>query len=168
MNSSLESLGKKVWWNYIHEDLRELLRLSLFLIEKFLGQKEKIHIHDWAFLVFPAAKAYEGFLKTLFYDLGFINKEQFYGKTFRVGKALNPNLKKHLREKESVYDKLVNFCNGEELPNSLWNTWKKGRNLLFHWFPDEKNVVSFEEARERVEEIISNMDLAYKGCKLTR
>ena len=70
------SLEKKLWWNYVHEDLRELLLESVFLI-KNVGEweksltGEKYVFHDYSFIVFPAAKAYEGFLKTLFLDLGF-------------------------------------------------------------------------------------------------
>lgn len=168
------SLETRPWWTYIHEDLRELLIQSKLLVEIFgseggdflsnSGQK----FHDYAFIVFPAAKAYEGFLKTLFHDLGFIDDKDFYGKRFRVGKALNPALEKHLREKESVYDKLVDFCQGKDLPDSLWDTWKQGRNLLFHWFPNEKNAISFEEAKDRVEKILDSMDLAFKECKIDK
>ena len=90
-------LEKHIWWTYIHEDLRELLQESYLLVEIF-ERKEELEFHDYAFIVFPAAKAYEGFLKTLFHDLGFISDEDFNGKRFRVGKALNPSLEKKLRE----------------------------------------------------------------------
>ena len=163
MDYSLES---RSWWNYIHEDLRELLREATLLVNKVEGWEEKFH--DYAFIVFPAAKAYEGFLKTLFRDLGFIDGKDFYGKRFRVGKALNPALDRHLREKESVYDKLVDFCQGKDLPDAMWNTWKEGRNLLFHWFPNQKNAISYEEAEKRVSKIFDTMDLAFKECKIDR
>ncbi len=160
------SLENRSWWKYIHEDLRELLRESLILIEKVGKWEEKFH--DYAFIVFPAAKSYEGFLKTLFHDLGMISDEEFYGKRFRVGKALNPELEPRLREKEGVYDKLAAFCGGKELPDTLWQVWKEGRNLLFHWFPNERNAIGYEEAKLRVERILDTIDLAFRECKIKR
>lgn len=158
------TLSKKVWWKYLKEDIRELLNESVLLMQKAEFKNEKFH--DYSFVVFPAAKAYEGFLKQLFLDLGFIKEDDFYSKHFRVGKALNPNLDKYLRKSESVYDKVVNFCQGRELADSLWDTWKKGRNLLFHWFPNEVNAITFEEAKTNVEMIINSIDIAFKECKV--
>ena len=64
----MENLQNKKWWMYVHNDLRELLTQSRFLIDnlkKWEVDKEQ-RFQDYAFIVFPAAKAYEGFLKTLF------------------------------------------------------------------------------------------------------
>src|SRR3989344_8795533 len=159
-----ESLNKHLWWDYIHEDLRELLKEANLLEDKVGKWNEKFH--DYSFIVFPAAKAYEGFLKTLFRDLGFISDEDYFGKRFRIGKALNPSLEHSIREEESVYDKLVNFCGGKDLADNLWETWKEWRNLLFHWFPNEKSAITFEEARLRIDKILATMDLAFKECKI--
>lgn len=159
-----QSLEKRVWWEYIHEDLRELLKEAVLLIDRVPIWKEKFH--DYSFIVFPAAKAYEGFLKTLFLDLQFISDSDFNGKRFRVGKALNPELKSRFRDRDSVYDKMVSYCSGRELADTLWDTWKEGRNLLFHWFPNEKNFIAYEEAGQIVIKILNAMDLAFKGCKI--
>lgn len=160
------SLQQRIWWDYLEEDLQELLREAVLLVNKVEGWEEKFH--DYAFVVFPAAKAYEGFLKKLFLDLGFIREKQFWGKRFRVGKALNPALETHLRKKFSVYDKLLKFCEGKDLADTLWTTWKQCRNLLFHWFPKEKNAITFPEAKERVEMIINSIDKSFKECKIDR
>ena len=161
-----KNLEKHSWWNYIHEDLKDLIRESYILINKVENWEEKFH--DYAFVVFPAAKAYEGFLKTLFHDMGLITDEDYFGKRFRIGKALNPALEKNIRQKESVYDKLVGYCQGKELPNALWECWREGRNLLFHWFPNEKNVVDFPEAKRIFRKILLTMDLAFAGCKIDK
>ncbi len=158
-----ENLDRKVWWNYLEEDLQELLLTSHYLLSK--AQELGEGIHDYSFIVFPAAKAYEGFLKKLFLDMAFISKEDYYGKKFRIGKALNPYLDKELRH-ESAYDRLVNFTGGTELADRLWDTWKNSRNLVFHWFPDEKRALTVEEAKERYNMIIGAIDAAFKGCKL--
>ncbi len=161
MNFSLE---KKNWWEYLEKDLQGLLREATLLIEKVSLWNEKFP--DYSFIVFPAAKAYEGFLKRLFLERGFISEEDYYGKRFRVGKALNPSLEKRLRAKESVYDKIVQFCGGKDLADKMWNTWKVCRNLLFHWFPNEKNAIDFDQSKERVALIIETIDAAFDDCKI--
>ncbi|MCH7730064.1 hypothetical protein IID21_00880 [Patescibacteria group bacterium] len=170
-------LEKKAWWEYLEHDLQELLQQSLLLSEiaKKWGRDPSAHstssgqeFHDYAFVVFPAAKAYEGFLKKLFLDLGFITENDYYGKRFRVGKALNPSLPSRLRKREGVYDKLVDFCGNENLADKLWHTWKKGRNLVFHWFPNEKNAVDMNEAVDRLNMIVDAMDSAFKECKMDK
>ena len=101
----------------------------------------------------------------MFLDLGFITEEDYFGKRFRIGKALNPSLPKELRS-ESVYDKIVKYCNGSTIADHLWDTWRVCRNLIFHWFPNEKNAITLAEARQRVEMIINTIDEAFKGCNI--
>lgn len=163
-------LDSKQWWSYLDADIKELLKQSLLLLELMEARvvkqaASKKEFHDYAFLVFPAAKAYEGFLKNLFLDMGFISKEDYYGKHFRVGKALNPALEKKFRS-ESVYDKVLAYCGGRQLPDTLWETWKSGRNLIFHWFPNERNAIDLAEARVRIEGIISAIDFAFSECRI--
>ena len=163
-----KDLEKRIWWDYLHQDLKELLMQSQLLIDSVEDWKdEKIEeFHDYAFVVFPAAKAYEGFLKTLFKDLRFISSEDYYGKRFRIGKALNPSLEKRFREKEGVYDRIVSHCGGKSLADNLWKTWKECRNILFHWFPNERNAIDSAEAQVKVNLIMDTMDLAFEGCGL--
>jgi hypothetical protein len=167
---AIEELKTKVWWDYLGIDLQKLFLTSQFLIsaaEKWrAGLPGGAHeFHDFSFVVFPAAKAYEGFLKKLFLELNFITEEDYYGKHFRIGKALNPSLEKELR-REGVYDKIVNYCGGKDLADTLWETWKESRNLIFHWFPNEKNTITLSEAGERIEMITHAIDQSFKDCKL--
>jgi hypothetical protein len=154
------NLKTKPWYDYLEEDLRELLEESFELIDKVPGWHDGFH--DYSFIVFPAAKALEGYFKKLFIDLGFITRDDYYGRHFRIGKALNPQLEERFREKESVYDKLVNFTGGKELADFLWDTWKNCRNLVFHWFPDEKRAINFDEAKARVDQIVRAIDNSFK------
>ena len=155
---------RRLWWEYIGEDLRGLLLQSQLLVKESPEWKEKFD--DYSFVVFPASKAYEGFLKKLFLDLGFISKDDYFGTRFRIGKALNPNLDKDIREKESVYDRLVEFCHGPALADKLWLTWKQCRNSVFHWFPNQKNTVSFEEAKDKVVMVVDAIDSCFEECKI--
>lgn len=160
-----KDLTKKIWWDYLEEDLQELLKEATLLADRVKKWDERFH--DYAFVVFPASKAYEGFLKKIFLDLGFISEKAYFGKRFRVGKALNPHLSGKYK-KFSVYDKLVNFCQGKELPDQMWEMWIKGRNRLFHWFANEKNAIDFREAETILTEIIETIDLTFKECKMDK
>jgi hypothetical protein len=166
----MEALEQKVWWSYLGEDLQKLISTSLFLAGVVRGWGAdlpggKKEFDDYAFIVFPAAKAYEGFLKKLFLDLNFITEEDYYGKHFRIGKALNPSLPKDLK-REGVYDKIAKYCQGNDLADKLWETWKESRNLTFHWFPNEKNSITLAGAEERINMIIDAIDQSFKECKI--
>lgn len=158
-------LKNRLWWSYLDQSQRELLAQSETLLEREEYAGEKV-FHDYAFVVFPAAKAYEGFVKKFLLDLGIIKQEQYEGRYFRVGKSLNPALPKRLHNHDWVYDNLSDFCQGEDLPQKLWNTWKKSRNLIFHWFPNEKHAISLNEARNRIIMIVEAIDKAFLECKL--
>ncbi len=166
----METVEQKSWWNYLGADLQKLLITPRFLIKALEGMGSDLpggrrEFDDYAFVVFPAAKAYEGFLKKLFLDLKFITEEDYYGKHFRIGKSLNPSLPRELR-KEGVYGKIVKYCGGTKLADDLWNTWKVTRNLTFHWFPDEKNTITLAEAVDRVNMIIRVLDECFEECKV--
>ena len=159
----MEFLKTKKWWPYIDQDIKNLFVEAFSLVE--FSDKAEQKFDDYSFVVFPAAKGYEGFLKKTFLDLGFISKEDYFGKRFRVGKALNPHLEENLRQ-ESVYDKLVDYCKGKKVADQLWETWRLSRNLIFHWFPNEKNILDLNEAKERLEMILSAMDSLFLECKI--
>lgn len=160
----MDTLKEKVWWSYLGEDLQKLIETSFVILDKTKSWNEKFN--DYSYIVFPAAKAYEGFLKKLFLDLGFITSEDYYGKHFRIGKALNPSLEKEIRH-EGVYDKIVSFCGGKDLADNLWETWRVCRNLTFHWFPNEKNAITYAEAGERLEIIVGAIDQAFNECQMS-
>ena len=81
------------------EPMRDLARQTYELLNREElkvagGEKEQ---HDYAFVVFSLAKAYEGFLKRVFLDMKMIDRRQYFGEYFRIGRALNPSLPKRLR-----------------------------------------------------------------------
>ncbi|MBU0998140.1 hypothetical protein KJ570_01240 [Patescibacteria group bacterium] len=156
-------LKEKKWWPYVEKGIKSLF-VEAFTLMEFAKESDQ-KFGDYAFVVFPAAKGYEGLLKKVFLDLGFITKEDFFGKRFRIGKALNPSLEKAFRH-ESVYDQLVDHCNGKEIADKLWQTWRLCRNLVFHWFPNEKNSLDLDEAKDRLEMILSAIDSLFAECKI--
>lgn len=158
-----KDLVEKPWWNYLDRIQQDLILQSIHLINE---EEPEVKFHaDYSFVVFPAAKAYEGFLKKLFFDLGLISRSQFSGERFRIGRALNPSIVKDYPQ-ESVYEKLNRYCRGEEISSRLWQTWKNSRNLVFHYFPDKDNLISFVEAKNRVNEIIEAVGYSFQGCQV--
>ncbi len=145
------------------ESMRDLVEESFTLLER--EERLQGELHDYSFVVFPMAKAYEGFLKKLLLDMKLIDKRQYYGEHFRIGRALNPSLPKRYRA-GWVYGRLVESCQGnEELPLFLWEVWKRARNRIFHFFPDHHEFISLEEAREMIEKLAEGMERALEGCK---
>lgn len=142
-------------WSYLSKGQKGLIEDGLFLLDD--SKKHRLPLSDFSYIVFPFAKAYEGFLKQLFLDAGFINPEQYESDHFRIGKALNPNFAREVPE-QSVYLKINNYTKNNWLAESLWNTWKRGRNLLFHYFPHNLKSITIEEADELTRMILGAME----------
>ena len=143
--------------------MRDLAGQSKALLELESRRAGEQEFHDYSFVVFPMAKAYEGFLKKLFFDLGLINKKQYGGDRFRVGKALNPNLPKRYQW-DWVYERLALACKGEETAMQMWEVWKKARNRIFHFFPDHHEFITLDQAEELIAEITNTMEMALIRC----
>lgn len=161
----MEDFSKTNWWAYMDEPMRDLARESFELFEQESRRAGEYKWHDYSFIVFPMAKAYEGFLKKLFYNLELITKQQFMGDRFRIGRSLNPNLPKRYQS-DWVFGKLVDYCAGEELPVLLWETWKQCRNQAFHYFPDHQRLMSLSEVGECLQIINKTMEKALLGCRI--
>lgn len=152
----------KIWFNKLNFTQQSLIKQSFYLLNWAKNHKEKLY--DYSFIVMPAAKAYEGFLKQLFFDLKLISRQQLEEDYFRVGKALNPELEhvKRLR-KQCLYDEISEKCN-EKTAELLWQAWKKCRNRLFHYFVKEQQVFTLEEAEERLNQIVKAIKIAFEKC----
>ncbi len=143
-----------VIWNRLSEEERILADDGAFLIAQSAIHKDA-EPTDYSYLVFPFAKMYEGFLKDMFVHLGVIDRIDYASNRFRIGRVLNPNITKLLRGK-SVYAQLKNRY-GEKLPDRLWNAWKQGRNLVFHYFPSHVQILTRDQAIATIELIIGAM-----------
>ena len=113
-------------------------------VENILKYLQQNHINDYSFVVAPAAKAYEGYLKDFFFDLEIINEYDYHSDRFRVGKTLNPSLR---YKRYSIYKKLADMHeDGEKLAEKLRSAWKQGRNEIFHYFPGNVKKLTLAEA----------------------
>ncbi len=150
-------------WLFLNDDLRAHIEDGYSLIE--LTDNSSLNFHDYSFCVFPFAKAYEGFLKVLFLKLGLITQKDFEGTRLRIGRELNPSFRRPFFRTRSVYGGLSSYFRDLNLAEELWMVWKKGRNLLFHYFPHQYQVIGKEEAKAIVFEMLSVMEKAVENCK---
>lgn len=148
----MQEVTQEHWFEQIPERPKKLLALSLDLYQRELSQKSDLE--DYSFLVFPAAKAYEGFLKHYFFTQGLISKGTYEGKRFRIGRALNPDIHPKGRDEYWLYDDVSKRC-GSDLALELWDTWLVCRNQVFHFFPLKDTSVSISEAQRMIEKIFS-------------
>lgn len=149
-------------WDYLSDGQKGLIETGKFLLSDAKANSKPLS--DYSYIVFPFAKAYEGFLKQLFLDMGFISKNDYEGDRFRIGKALNPNFAKEAPQ-YSVYLKITNLYGNEEIAKKLWDAWKRGRNLLFHYFPHNLLAIDLSYAEEISRLIISVMKESFNKLK---
>ncbi|MCA9371725.1 hypothetical protein KC726_02400 [Candidatus Woesebacteria bacterium] len=149
-------------WQYLSVSQQDLIKEGSFLLEIIQRNKE-YRFKDYSFLVFPFAKAYEGFLKQLFLDMRFITHLQYISDHFRLGKYLSPHLVGKLKEK-SIYQHIEEKAN-KELADELWDTWKEGRNRVFHYFPHNLRRLALEQAEEMIDRILFAMEKSYTVFK---
>lgn len=157
----MEVIDKKtLFWAYAPEEIKGLLLDGEMLLS--FASKQKNKMSDFSYLVFPFSKAYEGFLKKFFLDLGLIREDEYYSDDIRIGRILNP---KYIQEHRSVYRDLCSFeSGGNDFSNRLWDVWKKGRNEVFHYFPHNFKKLSFEESLAIIKDITAVMAHAVERC----
>lgn len=109
---------------------------------------------DYSYIVFPMAKAYEGYLKDWLLVFGLISKEVWASRRFRIGRALNPDVPPPQRDEWWLYDDVTRVC-GEDTAHQLWTCWLEGRNHVFHYFPEDTRGLTLAEAEHNLE-MLSN------------
>ena len=157
----------KEWFDFLTHGQQDLVLACQELYEREKNGTGRV-FHDYSFVVFPIAKAYEGFLKTYFFELGLISEQRYNSDHLRIGKSLNPDLPEKYRRDDWVVSRLNEMCvtidsgrwKEKLLSEAFWQCWKKGRNLLFHFFPKHENFITLEEARMRISDIADVMEAA--------
>lgn len=150
------------FWDYLSQNQKDLILEGNFLMNDVI-KHHNFTFKDYSFLIFPFAKAYEGYLKQLFHDVGFISRLDYVSDHLRLGKLMSPNLVDRLGDR-SLYKQMKDHVT-KEFADLVWNTWKMGRNQIFHYFPHNLKAVSLSEAEEIVAQIIHAMREAYAELK---
>ena len=150
------------WYVNLSSWQKELVRTTLELLSR--EERTQSSFTDYSFIIFPMAKAYEGFLKDFFYKVGLISAQTYADKRFRIGKAINPDINPTHRDEEWLYGGITQMC-GQELARSMWQTWLECRNQVFHYFPGEEKRLSLGETIHHIEMIADTMNAATR-CKM--
>jgi hypothetical protein len=148
---------QEAWYEYLEPKQRRLVELSLELFER--EHELNSRLADYSFIVFPMAKAYEGFLKLYFYDLMLIDRKTFESRRFRIGRALNPDVSPKHHDRYWLFDDLTRLC-GQEVARQLWDTWLQCRNQVFHFFPTIDSFLSLKEAGQYLTDLADAMHAA--------
>lgn len=114
--------------------------------------QQQTRLPDYTFVVFPASKAYEGFLKDFLLKLELIDEPTYSSRRFRIGRAINPDVSPSQRDRFWLYDNIKHQC-GEALAKQLWYTWLECRNHLFHYFPHSDQPLTLLQAREKLDQV---------------
>jgi hypothetical protein len=147
------------FWQYLSQEQKDLILEGDYLMHDII-KAGQYKFKDYSFLVFPYAKAYEGYLKQLFKDIKFISHLDYISDHLRLGKLMSPNLVGRLGDR-SLYKKIKESTT-VEFADQIWMTWKLGRNQIFHYFPHNLKAISFEEAEQIIDNIVHSMEEAYQ------
>ena len=157
------------WFEYLEPTMRDLVEEAYYLLDREeMGGDELV---DYSFIVFPMAKAYEGFVKKFLHDIGLISEKTYLSKHFRIGRSLNPSLPAKYRNGWWLFDDLQRMCEGiddaeyKKFPRLMWKAWREGRNKIFHYFAGRERLVSLEEARKLVDGLREVMEMSVK-CRV--
>lgn len=151
-------------WEYLSPEIRDLIEDGETVLNFVYKYHEKEGISDYSFLVFPFSKAYEGFLKKFLLDLRLIREEDYFSDDIRIGRILNPGF---VKERKNVFNKLCGrHQDGSEVSKRLWSAWKKGRNLVFHYFPHNFRRLSYNEALDIINDVVGAMNQAVMNCRI--
>ena len=148
------------FWKYLSQKQKDLIHQGDFIRHEVI-EEGKYNFDDYAFMVFPYAKAFEGFLKQLFKDIGFLTQDEYISDHLRLGKLMSPNMAGKLGE-ASLYKKLVS-AGSRDLADKIWDSWRNGRNRVFHYFPHNLEAITLNEAVEKTEMILETMEYAYNN-----
>jgi len=156
----MTTFDKELLFSYLQEEIKGLVNDGQILLSH--AREHEGEITDFSYLVFPFSKAYEGFLKKFFLDLGLIREDEYYSDEIRIGRILNPG---YLEEHKSIYKFLCRHEKGGEVfTNKLWEVWRKGRNQVFHYFPHNFRRLSYVEAKEIIDGILEVMCESVSRC----
>jgi len=165
----MQEILNSSWFLSMDERYKRLVKTAVLLYErehKLQLENFDDELEDYSFIIFPMSKAYEGFLKQSFLDLGWIDRKTFEGKRFRIGKALNPDLYMKHRDKYWLFDEIEQAC-GSSVARQLWDAWLQCRNRVFHFYANSSNVFSLDKAYERLLQLSDAMQ-AFVECNLVQ
>lgn len=158
----MNTFFQEPWFQQLDEDHKVQVQLSFDLFER--ENVLQSNLADYSFIIFPAAKAYEGFLKSYFLKLGLINEQMYRGTRFRIGRALNPDIRGSQKDESWIYDDVEQWC-GTSIARQLWEAWLECRNRVFHFYPERNQTISLKKSELYLIQLTEAMKAAVE-CKI--
>ncbi len=143
----LTALSVPDFLSVLEPEIQDLIRLSLTLYQRELDSGQVLT--DYAHVVLPCAKAYEGFLKHYLNQLGLVSNRVVMSKKFRIGRALNPDVPPKQRDEWWLFDDLVRLCS-RQTAQEMWESWLICRNKIVHFYPGQFTMLSLVEAGQHI------------------
>ena len=147
------------FWDYLSPSQKDLIREGSYLYQEIYANNKYAFV-DYSFVVFPFAKAYEGFLKKFLLEMRCIGEEQYNSDYIRLGRLLSPDLADTVGS--SIYSELASKV-GDHLTDMIWNTWKFCRNQVFHYYPHNYKSLPLNEAENRVHMILKTIKYCHQA-----
>lgn len=157
-------MSETAWFKFLEPDQQRSVLLAFELVER--EKKLSTGFSDYSFALFPISKAFEGFLKKFLLSMNLISEEVYWGRHFRIGRALNPDVSLSQRDEWWLYDDIEASC-GPELARALWKAWLECRNHVFHYFPGNPNELSLQQVEQKLHVLIDLFDSAWQ-CQVKK
>ncbi|HSW89464.1 MAG TPA: hypothetical protein VLH19_01170 [Patescibacteria group bacterium] len=145
------------WYKFLEENGKVLARESFVLLER--EERLGSNLPDYSFIVFPIGKTYEGFIKLYLQRMGILNRPDYVDTRFRIGRALNPDVGERQKDEWWLFDDLERSC-GTPVARQLWNAWIECRNHVFHYYIGQATLLNLDEARKKIDQVCSAMEVA--------
>jgi hypothetical protein len=152
-------MNKSAYWDYLSEYQKDLVREGSFIFKEIF-EDSQYSFKDYSFIVFPYAKAYEGFLKKFLLDSGLIDENQYNSSNMRLGMLLCPDIP----DGRSIYLQIKSKYD-IGIADEMWETWKVCRNEVFHYYPHNNKSLKLDDAKNRVHKILLTIENCYRNLK---
>jgi len=154
-----QKIGKNTYL-FLHEYQRKLLNDGLLIKDNltFFASSRTFRylLNDFSVVVFPSAKAFEGYIKKIFLNIKLITKKEIEKDPYQsIGKIING---------EKIKNKIIDKKRDRSFLKLLSAQWDLCRNVILHYDIDQPEIInSKEEAFRKVENIYEVMKKAYKA-----
>ena len=112
-------------------------------------------INDFSIVVFPSAKAFEGFIKKLLLAINLITQKEIKEDPYKsIGKIING---------EQIQKKILDKKRDRSVLKLLVAQWDFCRNVILHYDLDQPEIINKEEAFKKIEDIYEVMKRCYKA-----
>jgi len=142
------------------DDYQRRLLLDGLLIKTIFTTSDSYRIfnsllNDFSVMVFPSAKAFEGYIKKLLLTIGLITEKEIKENPYKsIGKILDG---------EEIKKKLLDKKRDRTIPKLLAVQWDLCRNIILHYDLDQPEIISKEEALKKIEDIHEAIKRSYKA-----